>query len=1360
MGRFGIFLWVLFLSVVVYAQDEKDYMFNRIDVEKGLSNSEIRCIYKSRDGYMWFGTRYGLNRYDGYDVVEYEQDLERDSLMLNNDIADIQEDSEGYLWLSTRAGYAIFNPTLEQFEVNPHLMLRQYAGTDTVLHTYIDLGKNLWFVTPRDIRFYELKQSKLRIFPFGGKDNLSKGRIVAITQGQNRYWFLYWNGLLECMDAQTQTVIMRDSTFLHEPSATYDGQSRLYSDSSGNLWVYGFLGKGASCLSNGVWMHYHENAEDPAYRLSGNIVTGITEDAKGQIWIAMDHGGINILRQDGTPPVVLKHELRDPNSLAQDAVKSLYIDDTGIVWVGTYKRGVCYYHESIFKFRTLKNYNNTPEMDVNCFMETEEGNIWIGTNGNGLVYYDQKRDRYIPYRHDSHNSNSPAGDIVVSMELDQQGRLWIGYFMDGLDCWDGKQFIHYSFLSDRDLLPDSNVWKLLCDRDNRLWIATLNGGVVVMDIATGKRLYHFPNLGSVYSIIQRADNSILVGSLNGLYIFDATEGKLKLYEEELFGSIYLNRYDINSLYEDSRRLLWIGTLNGLFVYNPFTRKVRLFTVANGLSSDLIQSILEDSEHNMWVATNRGLTLVKVSTPDDTPGYFFKMSNYDQAEGLQGEQFNFNAAYITSDKKLMFGGSSGFNIFTSSTIHYNTNKPKVVLTDFQIYNKSIRPSEEYDGRVILSKSISYTDAIDLNYTDDYFTIQFAALDYCMPGKSRYFYKLEGFNEQWLEADRHNRQVTYTNLNPGTYTFLIKAVNNDGVESEQPTRLVIHVHPPFWLTSWAYIIYGILLASILYVYWRYSVWKSEQKVKFAEEKMRVEHQHDLDEMKLRFFTNISHEFRTPLTLILTPLEELIHKTEDKESLELLHIVRRNAQQLLVLVNQLLDFRKLDVMGIHLQPSLGDMVQFIRDIVSYFSEFFERNHLQCTLHLPKGTLYMYFDADKIGKVLTNLLSNACKFTPEGGHISVTLEKISEQEIRISVEDSGIGIPPEALSHIFERFYQIQQTGNSRSLTSGSGIGLHLAREFVLLHHGRIWAENVEGGGCRFIFTLPCKEEEALPADPMVVAKSEDSSEAVLSKKEHPEGKGALSKLLIVDDNRDFRTFLAKSLGQEYSVIEACDGEEGLRLATEELPDMIISDVMMPRLDGIEMCQRLKNDIRTSHIPLILLTAKNAEESKLEGLRAGADDYIPKPFNLDILRVKMHNLVEIRHRLQQSLREPGVSIEPSRITVTSLDEKLLKRVMDDVEANISNPDFSVEELSHDVGMSRVNLYKKLLSITGKTPIEFIRLVRLKRAAQLLRESQMNVSEVAYEVGFNNPKYFRKYFKEEFGVLPSQYEKGEENPR
>lgn len=1337
---------------VMAAVNPNMYRFNRIDVAKGLSNSEVKCIYKDRAGFMWFGTPSGLNRYDGYEVVAYKRELSEDSSKnANNDIWRIQEDADGRLWLTTRSGYAVYNPAQERFENDTKALFQQYAGVDDFWSMYIDLGKNLWFVTWDDVRLYDWKTGHKKIFTQGEPEGLSRGLIADIRQGKNRYWFLFDNGLLECMDAQTHKIISRDTTLQQKLRITNDNELRLFVDSSGDVWVYGGSHYGVACYSapKNDWQFYATTEPQP-YRLSSDIVVVVEEDNKGHIWVGTDHGGVNLVDKKNKVTTVVLHDEHDTHSLSQNTIKSLYRDDSDIMWLGTYKKGVCYFHESIFKFKAIASNVEIPYSDVNCFYETPEGNVWIGTNGGGLLYFDRARNRFTEYKRTAANPNSPAGDVIVSLATDPAGRLWIGYYLEGLDCFDGKTFVHYDYDPQHpDVLTDNNAWKLLTDKAGNLWVGTLRGGVLVINTTTGKRIRHMDADGAVYAIVEQKSGQIMVGSQGGLYQYNAATEQLELYEKDIFTKIQLARYDINQLYEDSRGLIWIGTRNGLFVYNPYTKEVRLFREENGLSSDLIQSILEDADHNMWIATNRGLTCMKVSTANDTPGYFYHLVNYDRSEGLQGEQFNYNAAYITAKSELIFGGSSGFNIFTPSGITYNKNVPKVVLTDFQLYNRSIRPGERYDGRTILSESISNTRELTLNYTDNYFTLSFAALDYCMPDKSRYFYKLEGFNNQWLETDKESRKVTYTNLNPGRYTFYLKAMNNDGVESGTPVVLTIHVRPPFWQTIWAYLVYIVLLTASLFAYRRHLANKQEMKLKYAREKMQITQQHEMDEMKLRFFTNISHEFRTPLTLILTPLEELLKKVSEPDEKESLSIMRRNTRQLLLLVNQLLDFRKLDVKGHALQYSSGDIVQFAKDEAELFAEAMSRKQIAFTFATELSDLYMEFDADKLAKVLVNVLSNAHKFTPVGGRIGVDLSLLDNDRVAISIADSGVGIPAEELEKVFERFYQVKSEGHNYQ---GSGIGLHLAKEFVTLHKGQIWAEQVPEGGSRFVIVLPVRQEGDLVG--LAPSSAEDggsSHKPAASAEESYINDGHLPKLLIVDDNDDFRTFLAARFKEQYVVLEACDGVVGLDIALKEIPDMILSDVMMPRMNGVEMGKAIKADIRTSHIPLILLTAKSGEESKLEGLTAGADDYITKPFNMDILMVKLHNLVEARRKNQQLFGEQ-IRIEPSKITVSSLDEKLIKKALEYTEANISNPDYSVEELSRDLGMSRVHLYKKLSSLTGKTPIEFIRVVRLKRAAQLLQESQLTVAEIAYEVGFNSPKYFRKYFKDEFGVLPSQY--------
>lgn len=1331
-----LFLLCLIPQWLMASVNPDVYKFNRIDVAKGLSNSEVKCIYKDQSGFMWFGTPSGLNRFDGYEVVAYKQELnEKNQGSSNNDVWRIQEAADGKLWLTTRSGYAVYDPVQEQFVDDVKPLFQQYGDVSEFWSMYIDLGKNFWFITWEDVRLYDWKTGNRIIFKQGEPDGLSRGLITDIRQGKNRYWFLFDNGLLECMDAQTHKIISRDATLQAKIRIKNETDLRLFIDSAGDVWVYGGAYYGIACysVSRDKWQTYSTSLPQP-FRLSSNVVIAVEEDSKGHIWIGTDHGGVNLIDKKNETVTVILHDEQDAHSLSQNTIKCLYHDNSDIMWLGTYKRGVCYYHESIFKFKAIADKLEIPYNDVNCFYETPEGNVWIGSNGGGLLYFDRAREQYTTYKHGSDNSNSPAGDVVVSLESDMQGRLWIGYYLDGLDCFDGKTFTHFGYNPENpDVLTDNNAWEILCDKAGNLWVGTLRGGVVVIDPSTGKRIRHLDSEGSVYAIIQQKSGRILVGSQGGLYMYNPATEKLELYEKDIFEKVRLNRYDINNLFEDSRGLIWIGTRNGLFIFNPYTRETNLFKEKNGLSADLVQSILEDSDHNMWIATNRGLTCLIVSTNNETPGYFFHIVNYDRAEGLQGEQFNYNAAYMTAKSELIFGGSSGFNIFTPASIRYNKNIPKVVLTDFQLYNKSIRPGEQYDGRILLSESITHTREVTLNHSDNYFTLSFAALDYCMPDKSRYFYKLEGFNNQWLEADRDSRKVTYTNLNPGQYIFYLKAVNNDGVESLEPVVLKIHVRPPFWQTIWAWMIYILLLTLVLLAYRRRLAQKQEKKLAYAREKMQVTQQHEMDEMKLRFFTNISHEFRTPLTLILTPLEELLKKAEQPEEKSSLSIMRRNAQQLLTLVNQLLDFRKMDVKGHTLQCSLGDIVQFVNDETGLFTEAMNRKQIAFTFTTDLSHLYMKFDADKLGKVLVNVLSNAHKFTPVGGKISVDLSCPESDRISITVTDNGLGIPVEELDKVFDRFYQVRSDGNNYQ---GSGIGLHLAKEFVTLHGGQIWAEQVSEGGSRFVILMPYKSE---------------SSGGLVHSSDSSDSSGNLPKLLLVDDNDDFRTFLSSKLQEQYIILEAEDGVVGLEIALREIPDLILSDVMMPRMDGVEMSKSIKGDIRTSHIPLILLTAKSGEESKLEGLTAGADDYITKPFNMDILMVKIHNLVETRKR-NQAIFEEQIRIEPSKITVSSLDEKLIKKALEYAEINISNTEFSVEELSRELGMSRVHLYKKLLSLTGKTPIEFIRVIRLKRAAQLLEESQLTVSEIAYEVGFNNPKYFRKYFKEEFGILPSQY--------
>ncbi|MDF1550141.1 MAG: response regulator, partial [Bacteroidales bacterium] len=663
-------------------------------------------------------------------------------------------------------------------------------------------------------------------------------------------------------------------------------------------------------------------------------------------------------------------------------------------------------------------------------------------------------------------------------------------------------------------------------------------------------------------------------------------------------------------------------------------------------------------------------------------------------------------------------------------------------------------EKVNNRVILHESILSQDELVIKHSMNVFSIEFAALNYFISSKVKYKYMLEGFDKDWMELDGNIRKAVYTNLNAGSYIFKVKACNNDGLWNEDYKQLKITILPPFYASPMAYVIYFVLIAGLLFFY-RYSMLKKERiKFNIEQERLQARRNHDMDEMKLRFLTNVSHEFRTPLTLILTPLDKLLKMERDESEKRLLETINRNARHLLDLVNQLLDFRKLDLHGLKYNPSYGDIIPFLNEVCGDFIEGFQRKGINFEFVTSIKQLHFNFDAKKLQKVMMNLISNALKFTPSGGNVVVSValteeSSIDDKVLIIKVKDSGVGIMEEEQDKIFERFYQSQ---NNHSLgVSGSGIGLNLAKEMILLHGGNIRVESEVDKGSEFIVSIPVTSNTNAEMESKTIkttAPVENSFPELDKKKDETK-----PVLLLIEDNLDFRIFMKDSLQDRFIVHEAEDGVEGFDRVHKIIPDIIISDVMMPNMDGMEMCKKLKADIRTSHIPLILLTARTADEDKIKGLEIGADDYITKPFNMDLLLLRIDNLMDKQNKIQRQFQK-NIDLSPSEVEIPSMEEKLIKKAISFVEKNIAEAKFSVEDLSRELGMSRVYLYKKLLAITGKSPVEFIRIIRLKRGAQLLQKSQFSVAEVAYKVGFNSPRYFSKYFKEEYGMLPTDFAK------
>jgi signal transduction histidine kinase/ligand-binding sensor domain-containing protein/DNA-binding response OmpR family regulator len=1378
-------LFVMFFLIegMLYAQTG-NYKFAHLDISNGLSNNQVNSVFKDSKGFIWIGTQSGLNRYDGYTCRVFKHSLSDPLSIRDNYINGISEDQNGNLWVATRTGYNIFTPNTGSFALDP----QKYLKDNNIPFTSVDFlfkdkSGSVWFLNRQaGIARYNAITAKVDLFKNHPNDlfSISPGALSSVTEDNHGFfWIIHRNGILEKVDGKTKRVVFRDFSVFRILGGVQSDYSIL-ADSDNDLWIV------LTNAPNGIFFfnttnkqlkHIQDNT--PGAHLNTNIVRAMVQDNKGYLWIATDHGGINILDKQDFKISYLLHNPDDEKSISQNSITCLYKDDLGIIWAGTYKKGVDYYHESLIRFKVLKHKTQQTGSlhfdDINCFAEDAKGNLWIGTNGGGLVYYNRLLETFKQYLHNLSDRNSLSNNVIVSLCTDHNQDLWIGTYNGGLNCFANGRFKNFrKDPSDSKSLNNNSVWKLYEDRQNRLWVGTLGGGLDLYDREKGLFVHYNPNVPNtvrsdfISSLLQDKDGTLWVATADGLDAFDNNAAKRsRHYASNIKDRSSLCNNNIISLLEDSRGDIWVGTRDGLCCFNKHTQKFISFREDDGLPDNTILSLLEDNNGNLWIGTPNGLSNLIITKKPEESSFTYLFKNYDESDGLQGKEFNANAAFRTKRGELVFGGVNGFNIFQPQDIKVNMNLPKVVITDFQVFNKSVKANDKINGRVLLKESIADTHEITLKYKENVFSIEFAALSYFQPDKNRYSYILEGFNKEWITSGSNARQATYTNLDPGEYTFRVKAANNDGFWSTEETTVKITVLPPFWRTKLAIALYIMLIAGILYVSRQIIMERARMQFKLEHERNEAQRMHELDRMKIRFFTNISHEFRTPLTLIIAPVEKLIKNTIDPELGKQYVLINRNARRLLNLVNQLLDFRRMEVQEFKLNLLQADIIPFIRDIADSFSDISEKKNIQLSVISPIESLITYFDPDKLEKILFNLLSNAFKFTGETGSVKVELNTIDAgtepsnelpyktgKYLQIKVIDTGIGIVKEKHEKIFERFFQNDIPGNM--VNQGSGIGLAITKEFVKLHEGVITLNSEPGKGSCFSVYLPLKDswyrkENITPVGTEVGIDGKVASMVPIGESEEPAKNSKRPLLLLVEDNEDFRFYLKDNLKQPFQIAEAPNGQEGLKLACSLIPDLIVSDVMMPLMDGMEFCKRVKSDQRTSHIPVILLTAKAASDQVVTGLQTGADDYITKPFNFEILLSRIKNLLTQRDLMRKSFAR-HVEINPSEITVTSLDEKLIHKAIALVENHISDAGFSVEDLSKELGMSRVHLYKKLLSITGKSPIEFIRTIRLKRAALLLKKSQLTISEIAYQVGFNNPKYFTKYFKGEFNVLPSQY--------
>lgn len=1346
------------------------YQFARYSTEKGLSHNQVTCFLKDRQGFVWVGTADGLNRFDGYSFKIFKHAPADSTTIEDHHINELFEDPEGFIWIKTAKGFDIYDPKTESVDHDADQAARRLGIPDADLTRIIKTKNGDYWISHNRLgllKYLTAKKKVLRI-RFNATDQAGKPLVISDLNedASGNVWVVYTNGFLAKIDGKSHKPVYQSGLL----RARNEGNSinhRVFVDMDGEPWVYTVKAvRGIFYLDTRNNRLIEGSTTSKELKLSNNIVSAVVSGPDGRPWIGTDHGGINIVDKRTKTVSVLTYNPNDPKTISQNSVMALYKDNSGMIWAGTFKRGFCNYHKSIFKFSFFRHLpsisSSLPFDDVSVFVEDRKGNIWVGSNGGGLIYYDRSRNSFKQYKNVPGNLSSLSNNVIVSLFLDSEDVLWIGTYFGGLNSFDGKSFKRYLHSpTDSTSLIDDRVWEIFEDSQKRLWVGTLGDGLDLFDRKKNTFRHYKPNtpnsISSDYisAIMEDREGNIWIGTAFGIDVLVKATGRFVHYQQDLTQKGSLSSNAITAIMQDGLNNIWVGTLEGLNLLDKKTGLFKIFDSEDGLPDNAVLSLVTDSQQNLWIGTPKGLVNFRITRRIGSVPESVSVRTYNEVDGLQGRSFNENAGLRLRSGELVFGGANGFTIFSPEKIEEQTGNASVELTDFQIFNKSIKPGELLDGKPVLENSISQTDQVKLRHSQNVFTIEFAALNFLHADKNHYLYTLEGFNDQWFEADNNSRKVTYTNLDPGQYTFKVKMLNGSLTSRER--LLTIEIAPPFWRTPLAYLLYLLAFAGSLAVARWILLERERMNFRLEQERREAQQLHELDLMKIKFFTNVSHEFRTPLTLMLTPLENLLRSIQTDHSVhKQVALVHRNAKRLFNLVTQLLDFKKLEVEETEFRPERGDIVQFVREIAHTFSDLSERKHISYTFNSEVESRFSDFDQDKLSRIMYNLLSNAFKFTPENGRVTVNtriVEGTSSDEFEISVADSGIGIPQEALTRVFERFYQ--HALPAHIVNQGSGIGLSITREYVKMHGGNIMVESEVGNGSTFIVSLPLTSGTAQPIVAEVdelVSIVEPVGDLVVTLEKQARN---LPVLLLVEDNDEFRAYLKEVLQNEFRILEAANGKAGLEITLQHIPDLIVSDVMMPEMDGITLCRMIKTDSRISHIPVVLLTAKAEEDQQLQGYQTGADAYVTKPFRLDILQIRIRNLIRQRELFQQQFQQ-HIEVRPSEVAARSMDEQFISKALKVVEANMANPEYTVEELSSEMSMSRVYLYKKILSLTGKTPVEFIRIIRIRRAASLLEKSQLTVAEIAYEVGFNNPKYFAKLFKEEFRILPTEYRKQE----
>jgi len=1383
------------------------FRFEHITTKDGLSENRIYSILQDSRGFVWFGTNYGINCYNGYEISRFNRSGDPQELSKSR-VNCLYEDLNGKIWIGTNTiGMYVYDPTLDQFIHYSHKPADSLSlSVNKILSFYQDKNGVIWIGTDGGgLNKYDAETGTFTAFrPVPEREDHKKNTVSSIIEdNEGTFWIGTYEGIYH-FDRNQEKFIPFEKT-LGIPDI-YQQIFCMHQDTDGDIWIGTLKGLFKYVKKEKQLIRIISRGNSKNDDLKDDVIASIQESKIGRkriLWIATRKG---LVRYDVDNNRFIRFTI-DPEtteSISNNFINTLYLNDAGILWIGTAWSGVNKTNTrgNPFQHVQLKSDDDELFYSASSFFMDKKGYLWVGACAGGLFMFDPKMKKAGQYQYSSEkgffiDAGTPFTNFVDFIYEDSDGFIWIGAGGWGPLIFDRERekFIYIDFALPEGCVRPERVQGILEDNSGTIWVGT-DRGLFVKKKDEGK--YDPLNIidndllqrESILTVFEDSKGDLYFGILQGgVYCLQKTDSKNKIFRffvNENADTSELANATVWEFYEDMAGTLWAASSRGLLVLNREKQKFEILNNAPYILNDEIYEVFGDKKGNLWFSSlTKGLIRYQ---PDRQS---FKVFNTQ--DGLPFDNIVYRYWYQSEDGRIFVGGwlgdGNGFFYFHPDSIIDNTNIPQIEITDFKVKNQAFSTDS----------SISAIKHIVLKYNQNFFSFQFAALDYTNPYKNQYAWYLKGFEDDWNYMG-NRRFAKYTGMPPGNYIFRVKGSNNDGYWDEAGTSISITVLPPPWKTWWAYTMYGIFLIGLIYVWRKYDLKRQRLKQELEIEQIEAEKLKELDKTKSRFFANISHEFRTPLTLILGPLQKVFSNTSDEETKQYLNIMQRNARRLQTLINQLLNLSKLESGKMKLQVRKENIVALVRGYTQSFESLARQKKIDLVFQSDEDDIPLYVDKDKIEKILYNLLSNAFKFTGEEGRIVVSVgssqstgiertesEKTTSgfrlptsdpigQWVEIKISDTGLGIPSDKLPHIFDRFYQVDDSYSKDG--EGTGIGLALTKELVNLHYGTINVESHAGEGSVFTVFLPAGKQhlkqDEIAGKPDMPEKREKLHERVPEHEfpdnfpdgeEFPDtdefdGKDDKPLVLIVDDNADLRTYMRECLTEDYYILEAMDGLEGFNKAVEKIPDLIVSDVMMPEMDGYELCRKLKTDERTSHIPVILLTARASSESRIEGLETGADDFITKPFDLQELLVRIKNLILQRNKLKERFRK---EIEFSKLSgdsdVVSMDEQFIRKAKAIVEQNISEPDFTIEDFAGKMALSRVQLHRKLKALTGQSATQFIRTIRLNRAAELLLKKSATVSEIAYDVGFNTLPYFTKCFQEQFGVNPSEFAKNL-NPR